>query len=158
MTRHPMRRVKNQITDPKQMRRIIQNSPVMRLALCLEDAPYVVPLSHGYDGTCIYFHCAPEGLKTDILKRNPRVCCLFEEKTEFKVKGGSPCSWGFTYATVIVHGSASRVLDLADKHAALQIITGNYVPNAPRVPENGLANVDVWRIEVLEMTGKKSLS
>ena len=158
MLHHPMRRKKNEITDPALMRDIIRASPVMRLALCLDGAPYVIPLSHGFDGERIYFHCAPEGLKTDILERNPRVCCLFEEKAEFSAKGASPCAWGFAYATVIVHGTASRVAEPTAKLAALQLITDSYARNAPQVPEKDLAGVDVWRIEVLEMTGKRSLS
>lgn len=158
MLHHPMRRRKNEITDPSQMRDIILASPVMRLALCLDGAPYVIPLSHGYDGESIFFHCAPQGLKTDILERNPRVCCLFEAQAEFTPKGDSPCAWGFAYATVVVHGRAARVADPAAKLAALQLITDSYAADAPRVPEKGLEGVDVWRIEVLEMTGKKSLS
>lgn len=158
MLHHPMRRKKNEITDHAQMRDIIKKSQVMRLAVCLEGAPYVIPLSHGYDGEHLYFHCAPEGLKTDILEQNPRVCCLFEEKAEFTRKGDSPCAWGFDYATVIVHGSASRIADPEAKLAALQLITDSYARDAPQVPENKLGGVDVWKIEILEMTGKRSLS
>jgi nitroimidazol reductase NimA-like FMN-containing flavoprotein (pyridoxamine 5'-phosphate oxidase superfamily) len=158
MLHHPMRRRKNEITDPAQLPEIIRKSPVMRLALCLDGAPYVIPLSHGYDGEHIYFHCAPEGLKTDILAQNPRVCCLFEAQAELRRKGDSPCDWGFDYATVIVHGLAARVEDPEAKLAALQIITENYAKDAPRVPEKKLGGVDVWKIEVLEMTGKKSPS
>ena len=156
MQHRPMRRKKNEITDPAQMLEIIRNSPVMRLAMCLDETPYVVPLSHGFDGSSIYFHCAPEGLKTDILGRNPRVCCLFEEKAEIKFKGDSPCKWGFIYSTVIVHGTASEILDPQAKHAALQLITDHYADNAPHVPADKIAGVDVWKIEILEMTGKKA--
>jgi len=152
-----MRRKKNEITDPVQMFEIIRNSPVMRLAMCLDETPYVVPLSHGFDGSSIYFHCAPKGLKTDILKRNPRVCCLFEEKAQFKIKGDSPCSWGFTYATVIVHGRAARISDPTAKLAALQVIADSYARDGARVPGKDLDGVDVWRIDVTTMTGKKSL-
>jgi nitroimidazol reductase NimA-like FMN-containing flavoprotein (pyridoxamine 5'-phosphate oxidase superfamily) len=157
MQHRPMRRKKNEITDPAQMLEIIRNSPVMRLAMCLDQTPYVVPLSHGFDGSSIYFHCAPEGLKTDILERNPRVCCLFEEKAELKVEGDSPCSWGFTYATVIVHGTAARISDPAAKRAALQVITDSYARDGAQVPDKDLDGVDVWRINVATMTGKKSL-
>lgn len=156
MQHRPMRRKKNEITDPGQMLEIIRNSPVMRLAMCLDETPYVVPLSHGFDGSAIYFHCAPEGLKTDILERNPRVCCLFEEKAEFRVKGDSPCSWGFAYATVIVHGTAARISDPAAKRAALQVITDSYARGGA-IPDKDLDGVDVWRIDVTTMTGKKSL-
>lgn len=156
MHHRPMRRTKNEISDPAHMQDIIQASPVMRLALCLDGEPYVVPLSHGYDGTHIYFHCAPAGLKTDILERNPNVCCLFEQQAEFSPAGESPCSWGFTYATVIVHGTAARVTGHAAKLAALQVITDHYAKVATMVPEDRIDGVDVWEITVTRMTGKRS--
>ena len=151
-----MRRTKNQILDRAEILALIQKSPVMRLALCLDDEPYVVPVSFACDGKALYFHCAPEGLKVDILRRNSRVCCLFEHDLAFEPKGDSPCKWGFIYSTVIVHGTASEILDPQAKHAALQLITDHYADNAPRVPADKIADVDVWKIEILEITGKKA--
>ncbi len=104
--------------------------------MCLDETPYVVllRLSHGFDGSSIFcFHCAPEGLKTDIPEAQPRVCCPFEER-QFKIKGDSPCSRGFTYATVIVHGRAARISDPTAKLAALQVIADSYARDGARVP------------------------
>jgi nitroimidazol reductase NimA-like FMN-containing flavoprotein (pyridoxamine 5'-phosphate oxidase superfamily) len=157
MQYRPMRRKKNEITDPLQMREIIRNSPVMRLAMCMGGEPYVVPLSFGCDGENIYFHCAPEGLKLDILRHNPRVCCLFEHDAVFEPKGDSPCAWGFAYSTAIVHGEAAPVTDHADKLAALQIITDHYAANGERVPADKVEKVEVWKIGILKMTGKQAL-
>lgn len=157
MQHRPMRRKKNEITDPAQMREIIRNSPVMRLGMCLDGEPYVVPLSFGYDGEHLYFHCAHEGLKLDILGHNPRVCCLFEQTAVFNPQGDNPCAWGFTYATAIVHGEAAPLTDPADKLAALQIITDHYAKNGDRVPADKVDKVAVWKISVLEMTGKRAL-
>lgn len=156
MLHHPMRRSKKEITDPDQMHAIIAASPVMRLAMCRGDEPYLVPVSFGFDGEAIYFHCAPEGLKVDILRHNPRVCCLFEGNSVFEAKGANPCAWGFSFATVIVRGSAEQVQAAEAKLAALQCITDNYAENAPRVPGDKIGNVDVWKIRILEMRGKQS--
>ncbi len=154
MLNRPMRRTKNAITDPAELERVIRASPVMRLAMSLNDEPYVIPLSFGYDGATLYFHCATEGLKREILRGNPRVCCLFEHDLEFTATGDSPCAWGFAYATVIVHGRAGQITDPARKLAALQLITDHYARQGERVPEEQIGKVDVWRIEILEMTGK----
>jgi uncharacterized protein len=156
MLHHPMRRTKNQIHERTEILAVIQQSPVMRLALCLENEPYVVPLSFGFDGETLYFHCAPEGLKLDILRRNPRVCCLFEHGLAFDPKGDSPCAWGFAYATVIVHGEAAQITDPAEKLEALQVITDKYSTNGERVPADKVEKVDVWKIVILEMTGKRA--
>jgi nitroimidazol reductase NimA-like FMN-containing flavoprotein (pyridoxamine 5'-phosphate oxidase superfamily) len=156
MLHHPMRRTKKEITDRQEMQAIIHASQVMRLALCLENEPYVVPLSFGYDGTSIFFHCAPEGLKLDILRKNPRVCCLFEHGLAFEPKGENPCAWGFAFSTVIAHGVASKVTEPDEKLAALQAVTDHYSASGERVPADKVGNVDVWKIEILEMTGKGS--
>ena len=156
MLNHPMHRKKNEITDRQEMQGVIRASQVMRLALCLENEPYVVPMSFGYDGNALYFHCAAEGLKIDILRRNPRVCCLFEHGLAFDPKGASPCAWDFAYATVIVHGKAARITDPTEKLAALQVITNQYSTNGERVPADKIEKVDVWKIGILEMTGKRA--
>jgi len=157
MLHHPMRRKKKEITDRQEMQGIIRASQVMRLALCRENEPYVVPLSFGYDGTSLFFHCASEGLKLDILRKNPRVCCLFEHGLAFEPKGDDPCAWGFAFATVIAHGVASQVTAPEEKLAALQAVTDHYSTNGERVPADKAGNVDVWKIEILAMTGKRSL-
>lgn len=156
MLNRPMRRTKNEFTDPAELERVIRASAVMRLAMSLNDEPYVVPLSFGYDGAALYFHCAPEGLKLDILCRNPRVCCLFEHGLELHPKGDKPCAWGFTFATVIVHGIARHIAEPARKLAGLQIITDQYARHGERVPAEHIDNVEVWKIEILEMTGKQA--
>ncbi|MBU4524400.1 MAG: pyridoxamine 5'-phosphate oxidase family protein [Desulfomicrobium sp.] len=156
MLHHPMRRTKNQIRERSEILAVIRQSPVMRLALCLENEPYVVPLSFGCDGEALYFHSAPAGLKVDILRRNPRVCCLFEHGLALDPKGLDPCQWGFVYTTAIVHGTAIQILDRQARLKALQLITDHYAENSLRVPEDKIEGVEVWKIEILEMTGKRA--
>lgn len=155
MLHHPMRRKKNEVTDPAQIGAVIQASPVMRLALCRDNEPYVVPMSFGFDGKSIFFHSATEGLKIDILRNNPRVCCLFEQDLEFKIVGENPCAWGFNFKTVIVHGLAWPITNPQDKLAALQCITDHYAGQTASVPPDKIGGVDVWKIQILEMTGKR---
>ncbi len=151
-----MRRKQNELTDSTAIHAIIQASPVMRMAMSQDDMPYVLPLSFGFDGAALYFHCAPEGLKTDILRRNPRVCCLFEGDIALKPKGDTPCAWGFDYATVIIKGVAAQILDPTSKLAALRLITDHYAPQSLQIPENKISAVDAWRITITHMTGKRS--
>ena len=42
-----------------------------------EDTPYCLPLSLVRIGNSLYFHCAHEGRKADLLRANPRVCVTF---------------------------------------------------------------------------------
>jgi len=73
-----MRRNDRAVDSLTEITSILEDCQVCRLAMCDEDMPYIVPLNFGYtltDGVLtLYFHCAPEGRKVDILRRNPRVC------------------------------------------------------------------------------------
>ena len=42
-----------------------------------DGAPYCIPLSLVRLGKFLYFHCAMEGTKVDLLRRDPRVCISF---------------------------------------------------------------------------------
>ena len=42
-----------------------------------EDVPYCLPLSFVRVGEDLYFHCAQQGRKVDLLRRFPRVCITF---------------------------------------------------------------------------------
>lgn len=82
----------------------------MRLAMVDNDRPYVVPLNYGYtyeNGTLtLYFHCAAEGRKIDILKTNSDVC--FEMDGEHKlIEGKIDCAYGYSFESVIGAESVS---------------------------------------------------
>ena len=58
-----IRRKDKEITNVGEMRKILRTAKYMTVAMCLNDEPYLVTLSHGYDEerNCVYFHCAREG-------------------------------------------------------------------------------------------------
>ncbi len=77
---------------------------------------YVVPISFVYDGAYVYCH-THEGLKTDILRKNPSVC--FEvEKLE------NLANW----QTVIAHGDFEELTDPILRLEALQKLNDRRLP------------------------------
>jgi hypothetical protein len=70
-TRHPDKA----ITDPAEIAHIVAGQKFLTLALCAENQPYLVTLSHAFDAehNCFYFHCAPVGRKLDLIRANPQV-------------------------------------------------------------------------------------
>ncbi|MHA2434128.1 MAG: pyridoxamine 5'-phosphate oxidase family protein, partial [Candidatus Thorarchaeota archaeon] len=70
-----IRRKEKEIKDRAEMIEILKKAQHITTAMCDENEPYLVTLSHGYDDEkgCIYFHCAKEGKKIDILNKNNRV-------------------------------------------------------------------------------------
>jgi len=65
---------------------------IARIALVDGEKPYVIPISYGYDGVYVYGF-TKEGLKMDILRKNPNVC-LEVENTENIANWQSVLAWG----------------------------------------------------------------
>ena len=73
-----MRKSDREIRDYNEILRLLDECQTIRLALHDEPYPYVVPLSYGWeerDGKLfVYFHCAKEGKKLDLIEKNGNVC------------------------------------------------------------------------------------
>ncbi len=150
-----VRRKEREITDPTEMRQVLKDTKYVTLALCRDNEPYLVALSHGYDPehNCLYFHCAPEGKKLVYAKANP------------KVWGQAVLDFGVTdecdYAYTCVHfsGTISLVSSLEEKWRGLQTLIRQVAVN----PESKLAKIKpeklekttIGKIEITYMSGKK---
>ena len=66
-----VRRKDREITDTAALKEVLKSTKYVTIALCMDNEPYLVSLSHGYDETrnCLYFHCANEGKKTHVHQR-----------------------------------------------------------------------------------------
>jgi len=153
-----MIRKDRQITDPDKIEEIIRSCRVMRLAMSGDNAPYVVPLNFGYqlDGSqlTLYFHCAAEGKKTDIIKKNPRVC--FEMDVEFEIvgPGNEACRYSCKYASVIGFGEAREVSD-HEKEKGLLLILKHAAGDRPyNLDPKAVDNTSVYKIVSSDFTGK----
>ena len=123
-----MRRKDREVTSPEAIREIIDACKVFRVAFMGEDFPYVVPLNFGYtweDGQLIfYFHCASEGRKLDLLRKNPRVA--FEmDCGHALMESDVPCGYGYRFQSVMGLGLAQEVTDVAEKKS------GPFLPDGP---------------------------
>ena len=151
-----MRRNDREISDRSEMESLLREAEVCRLG-CIDDLgrPYIVPLSFGYREGKIYIHSAPEGQKIDILKKNPECCVEVDECREI-VRGGTPCNAGMRYRSVICRGKACFISDPEEKQAGLNCILDHYVFDPYSFSEKEMMGVCVIRIDIVEMTGKKS--
>jgi len=148
-----MRRKDKEMTDPDAIASVIRRSTVCRLAMSDDNQPYVIPMSFGYRDGAVYFHCAPEGRKIEILRKNPRVCIEFDVDCRLKT-GDSACKWGFHFQSAIAFGVAAIIEDSTEKQAALDIIMRQYSSEAFTYPESALDKIVVIRVSVTELTGK----
>ena len=150
-----MRKHEREITDRTAVASIIHRASVCRLAMVDGDWPYVVPLCFGYCNGTLYFHCAREGKKLDVLKRNDRVCVEFDLDQE-PVTSESPCEWTMPYESVIGFGRASLVDDPGSKQKALDAIMEHYGARGPfSYHEKDLARALIIQVTIESMTGKR---
>jgi uncharacterized protein len=150
-----MRRDEKEIADRGEIDRIIRRAVVCRLAFESQGEPYLVPVCFGYDGNSLYFHCAPEGRKLDMLAPGARVC--FELEADVGViTADSACGWTMAYSSVIGWGSAAIVENQAGRKAAMNTIMNQYGgPDGPYA-DRALGRTAVVRIEIEQISGKCS--
>jgi nitroimidazol reductase NimA-like FMN-containing flavoprotein (pyridoxamine 5'-phosphate oxidase superfamily) len=151
-----MRRKEKEITDRAELRRLLSDALVCRVALCDGDRPYLVPLAFALDGDDVVLHSARTGRKLEILRRNPAVCFEIEEGVAV-VPAASACEIGMRFRTVIGHGDAEIVEDRAERARLLALFGPRYgAPGGGPPPEHVVERTCVVRVRVRELTGKRS--
>ncbi|NPD87404.1 MAG: hypothetical protein HGN29_01690 [Asgard group archaeon] len=153
-----IRRKEKAITDINLMKKILQISKHITIAMCKENNPYLVTLSHGYDPDqhCLFFHCASEGKKIDILKENNIVWgqALID-------KGYIQGSCDHLYATVQFRGKVGFLTDFDEKKQVLVNMIKKLDDNPEEVIEKQLTEksinrVNIGRIDIEFMSGKEA--
>jgi nitroimidazol reductase NimA-like FMN-containing flavoprotein (pyridoxamine 5'-phosphate oxidase superfamily) len=128
---------------------------VCRVGLVDGDEPYIVPVFFGYEKGAIYFHCALEGRKIEIIKRHNRAC--FEIDTDVEIVGGQkPCGWTARYRSIMGVGRARILEDETEKVHALNVLMKQYSKGDSNFDSDKLDAVLMVRIDIESMTGKKS--
>jgi len=137
---------------------ILESAKYITVAMSANDEPYLVTLSHGYERekNCIYFHCAHEGKKIDILKENDTVWGQALED-----HGYADGSCDHLYATTQFKGRVTFVTDSKEKRHALSIMIHQLESDPQKVieeqvTEDSVERVNIGRIEINYMSGKKA--
>ena len=105
-----MRRKDKQIENKEIIDKVIKESLVCRVALAKDNIPYIVPVSFGYDGKCLYVHTAKEGKKVDYLAANNRVCFEFDINVKTIGHESVACKWTTSYQSVIGFGKMTDTI------------------------------------------------
>jgi nitroimidazol reductase NimA-like FMN-containing flavoprotein (pyridoxamine 5'-phosphate oxidase superfamily) len=150
-----MRRKEREIAGREVLEKVLHKAPICHLAMSDNDQPYVIPLNFGYEDNALYFHCAQEGKKLDILGRNNRICFEVDIDHEL-VKGENACEWGMKGRSVVGIGRARLINDAVGKRQALDIIMKHYgAPEPFSYKEKGFEKALIIKVEIESMTGKK---
>lgn len=155
-----MRRKEKEITNINELIEIIDNCKVLRLAMCVNDVPYIVPLNFGYayeEGHFeFYFHCAKEGKKLEYINKNSNVCIGMDCDHGLKVNDKA-CGYNYRYKSIIGCGKAEIVEDIEDKKKYLCSIMSHQTQQEFSFEDNQTQAVAVCKVRVSKISGKKSL-
>lgn len=151
-----MRRKEKQVASREEVDAIIGGSQVCRLALAVDNMPYIVPLSFGYDGDAIYIHTARTGKKIEYFEVNNRVCFEFERNVRFVRDDSGPCESTFAFETAIGYGTIIELLKPDAKAYALDRIARQYTDTESVFDSKTLEKVRLWKISIESVEGKRS--
>lgn len=130
---------------------VLQRVGYGHLACSLNDQPYIVPVHYFYDQPDIYVYTT-EGMKTEIIKSNPRICLQVEEVVD---KGD--------WRSVIVTGEAQQIIDRDAREEAIKKILSTNPTLSPAISIRWVnnwvrENIEVvYRITPKMVTGRSSL-
>ena len=152
-----MTKRERQVTDPQQIKEILDTAQVVHLGLCVDNEPYVVPMNYGYtmeDGKLtLYLHSAVRGKKLDMIRTNPKV--FFEMDCDRKpFEGNLPCQYGLSYSSLMGRGTATIVEDVEEKKKAMSILMKTQTDKDFSFEDRLVSIVTVIRIDAAEYTAK----
>jgi len=150
-----MRKADREIKGQDELEDVIRRADVCRLAMVDDGEPYMVPMNFGYRDGCLYFHCAKEGRKLEVLKRNPRVC--FEMEADVRLmEGDAACKWSTSYESVIGWGTAEIVMDEKAAREGLEVLMSHYTEGPFDFDPRSLSLTALIEVRIERMTGKRS--
>jgi nitroimidazol reductase NimA-like FMN-containing flavoprotein (pyridoxamine 5'-phosphate oxidase superfamily) len=160
-SKYHLRRIDREIKDVKILRKILEKTTHIALAMAKLNEPYIVPLNHYYDieENCIYFHGASVGKKIEFMKKNPNVWGLAVIDHGFS---GGQCE--NLYASVAFSG---HVTFLEDKETRISVLRKQIVKESgdkeAMMKRFDIASSSplfssssVCRVDIESITGKRS--
>lgn len=156
-----MRRKEREIIEFEKMTAILERCDCCRIGLIDNGHSYIVPLNFGLRAAngvlTLYFHCAAEGKKIELIRQNSTVTfeadCLHE-----LVAGENACGFSFRYASVMGRGTVRIAVTPEEKEAGLSALMAHYAPDfVPVFSEKQLRAVTVLVLEVSEWSCKANL-
>lgn len=151
-----MRRKDREIKDFDKILQIMRQCDSCVLALNDDGFPYMVPLNFGMnieDGQLyLYFHCAMQGKKLDLIRKDNRATFEMDCDHNF-ILYDERMSCTMVYSSVVGHGIIEFV-EKKKKYEALKILMCQYHAEDFQFNKDMIKVTTVLKMKVLDMTGK----
>lgn len=143
-----------EVFDQNHIDSIFKLSIVCRVAFNNSPAPYIIPMSYGYDDNKIYLHTANEGFKLELIEKNKNVG--FEIENKIKMVHGD---FGTTlkYQSIVGEGIIEVVKSDDDKQTALKYLIEHHGGEFTRHSQKSLSGVTMLVINITKLTAKANL-
>lgn len=151
------RKPDREITDKEELQFVLERAQILRLGMCRENQPYMVPMNYGIDGDTLYLHSASTGKKIDYLRANPSVCFEVETGTAL-VEADAPCGWTMKYKSIVGYGTIHFVTDPEEKIHGLKRLMAHYTNKTFKNEEfhpKAVAKATVLKLEIESMRGAR---
>ena len=153
-----MRRQDRELHSREDIIAVIKKCTVCRVAFSDEPYPYIVPLNFGFEEhsgqLTLWFHCAPEGRKIDLLRHSPKVAFEMDSPGRY-IDGETACDSTIEFESVCGNGTLEILTD-AEKIPALDRLMRQYSDKPKfQYDERLLKTVAVLKLTVHEVTGKR---
>lgn len=153
-----MRRKDREITNFDEILGIIQQCDVCRLAFYDEKYPYIIPMNFGYtnDGTKLelYFHCAKEGRKLELLNSNPMVAFEMDCSNRF-IPGDTACNSTMEFESICGNGLLEILPENEREYGLIQIMQQYSKKDTFHFDSKEIQAVTLLRLKVHKITGKR---
>ena len=151
-----MRKADREFSNINELADVLRRCDTIRIGISDADAPYIVPVSFGYEATdgsiAVYFHGALEGRKAELLKKHPLVCVEADLCHGFVENGhgGLTCD----FESVIGYGEAELLSGEAKEHGLQLLLEHCGTPHYKCTPE-ATAVTAVHRVVLTTVSGKR---
>ncbi len=140
----------------QQVNEVLQQNILGRIGCCDGSKVYVVPVNYVFDGKNIIGHSV-EGMKIDMMRRNPNVCFEVDEMTDFT-----------HWKSVVAWGEYQELTDERERYQAMKLFVDRMlhlkISETAKPPEIAEARVHprspgnirpvIYRIIITEKTGR----
>ena len=165
MMHRDMRRAKREVTELAELRAVVDAAQTVRVASHDAEGLFIVPMSFGYEVAegegggepcwTFWLHCASEGRKVDAWSADPQVALELDVEGGV-ISGDFSCAYSYAFASIMASGRAVRVTEAEEKACGLTAIMAHMAPGAPvKFQPEAVERVDVWRVDVDRLTGKR---
>ena len=143
--------------DRTRMEQILSAQTIGHLAMTCDGDLYLVPINYAYVEGRILFHCALEGKKLDMIRKNPNVCFEVSRQEGQPVPhAGELCDAAFE--SVVCWGTARFIDDVEERQRVLHEFQARYA-NYDQAPEpislERAEKCGAIEITVTRMTGRR---